>query len=196
MYSFPLLGNNIYCHWSSCEVWGPTGSTHTHTRFSSGGFEDCTISLAHVKACIKLSLNFWMTIVHVESRLWHRGVQCWLHCTHALTHTREHTVFQLVYPLTLFSLSQATALHQELHPHAFVCVLHAASHQYFCERRGALLRFSLGEHGTGHGGGSQVYYRSSSSQQNTVCESSLSIYYYYFISAGKHLINWRRTLAK
>lgn len=63
---------------------------------------------------------------------------------------------------------QATSLHQELHPHASVCVLHATSSQYFCQRCRSLLWIHLGEYGKGNSRRAKVHHRSSASQQNPV----------------------------
>lgn len=65
---------------------------------------------------------------------------------------------------------QTIALHQELHPHASICVLHAKSYKYFRERCGALLWIGLREHGKSHSGRPQVHHRSTTSPQNPVCE--------------------------
>ena len=67
----------------------------------------------------------------------------------------------------LFS-PQTIALHQKLHPHAPICVLHAESYQYFRERCCALLWIGVREHGKSHSGSPQVHPRGSASQQNTV----------------------------
>lgn len=65
---------------------------------------------------------------------------------------------------------QTIALHQELHPHASICVLHAKSYKYFRERCCALLWIGLRQHGKSHSGRPQVHHRSTTSPQNPVCK--------------------------
>ncbi len=93
-------------------------------------------------------------------------------CTHI--HTKHtDTVFNcsILWPCRscLFS-PQTITLHQELYPYAPICVLHAKSYKYFCERCCALLWIGLGEHGKSHCGRPQVHHWGSASQQNTVCK--------------------------
>lgn len=69
---------------------------------------------------------------------------------------------------------QTVALYQKLHPYALICVLHATSCKYICERCRSLLWICIGEHGKSHGGRPQVHHGSSAGQQNAVCKWTCS----------------------
>lgn len=104
-----------------------------------------------------------MSIVHVCVKSPHALPRFFLFCFVFPTDPSSELATRLFSPQTI-------ALHQELHPHAPICVLHAQSYKYFREGCRALLWISLGEHGKSHGGRPQVHHWSAASQQNTVCK--------------------------
>lgn len=72
--------------------------------------------------------------------------------------------------VTILLCCQTSALHQKLHPHASLRVLHAASCEHLRQGRGALLWICPGRCATRHGGGTQVDHRGSPIQQSTFCK--------------------------